>query len=209
MTTDNDAPASPHHPRKPEGNRGMDPRHKYAIIDPDTGKIDRRIFSDQAIYDEEMEKIFGARLADDRAREPGARGRRLLPHVHGRGPGDPHPRRPGPAARAAEHVPAPRQSRGALRRRQRPALHVHLSRLDLRQRRHARARRRGVRGLLRRARQAVARPRRGPGRHVRRDRVRHLGRGCAEPRGLSRATRAGTSTRSSTGATAGCRRSAR
>jgi len=31
---------------------------KYAIIDPGTGKIDRRIFSDQAIYDEEMEKIF-------------------------------------------------------------------------------------------------------------------------------------------------------
>ena len=37
----------------------MDPRHKYTVIDPDTGKIDRRIFSDQAIYDEEMEKIFG------------------------------------------------------------------------------------------------------------------------------------------------------
>jgi phenylpropionate dioxygenase-like ring-hydroxylating dioxygenase large terminal subunit len=32
---------------------------KYAVIDPTTGKIDRSIFSDQAIYDEEMEKIFG------------------------------------------------------------------------------------------------------------------------------------------------------
>ena len=32
---------------------------KYAVIDPATGKLDRRIFSDQAIYDEEMEKIFG------------------------------------------------------------------------------------------------------------------------------------------------------
>src|ERR1700722_1394445 len=32
---------------------------KYAVIDSATGKIDRRIFSDQAIYDEEMEKIFG------------------------------------------------------------------------------------------------------------------------------------------------------
>src|SRR5262249_39560511 len=32
---------------------------KYSIIDPATGKIDRRIFSDQAIYDAEMEKIFG------------------------------------------------------------------------------------------------------------------------------------------------------
>jgi nitrite reductase/ring-hydroxylating ferredoxin subunit len=32
---------------------------KYAVIDPATGKIDRRIFSDQAVYDDEMEKIFG------------------------------------------------------------------------------------------------------------------------------------------------------
>ncbi len=32
---------------------------QYAIIDPETGKIDRRIFIDQAIYDEEMAKIFG------------------------------------------------------------------------------------------------------------------------------------------------------
>jgi 3-phenylpropionate/trans-cinnamate dioxygenase alpha subunit len=32
---------------------------KYAIIDPDTGKVDRRIFSDEAIYAEEMAKIFG------------------------------------------------------------------------------------------------------------------------------------------------------
>src|SRR5215471_20049193 len=31
----------------------------YAIIDPDTGKLDRRIFSDQEVYDDEMEKIFG------------------------------------------------------------------------------------------------------------------------------------------------------
>jgi phenylpropionate dioxygenase-like ring-hydroxylating dioxygenase large terminal subunit len=31
----------------------------YAIIDPTTGKLDRRIFSDQAVYDDEMEKIFG------------------------------------------------------------------------------------------------------------------------------------------------------
>ena len=32
---------------------------KYAVIDSETGKIDRRIFIDQAIYDEEMAKIFG------------------------------------------------------------------------------------------------------------------------------------------------------
>jgi phenylpropionate dioxygenase-like ring-hydroxylating dioxygenase large terminal subunit len=32
---------------------------KYAVIDPHTGSLDRRIFSDQAVYDEEMVKIFG------------------------------------------------------------------------------------------------------------------------------------------------------
>ena len=37
----------------------MDATRKYALIDGDTGKIDRRIFSDQSIYDEEMSKIFG------------------------------------------------------------------------------------------------------------------------------------------------------
>src|SRR5262245_4569948 len=37
----------------------MGATQKYAIIDPQTGKIDRRIFIDQVIYDEEMEKIFG------------------------------------------------------------------------------------------------------------------------------------------------------
>ena len=32
---------------------------KYVVIDPTAGKIDRRIFSEQAIYDDEMAKIFG------------------------------------------------------------------------------------------------------------------------------------------------------
>ena len=31
----------------------------YAVIDTGSGKLDRRIFSEQAIYDAEMEKIFG------------------------------------------------------------------------------------------------------------------------------------------------------
>src|SRR5437588_942816 len=38
---------------------GMGSARKYAVIDPAAGKLDRRIFSDQAIYDAEMEKIFG------------------------------------------------------------------------------------------------------------------------------------------------------
>jgi phenylpropionate dioxygenase-like ring-hydroxylating dioxygenase large terminal subunit len=32
---------------------------KYDILDPTTGQLDRSIFVDQAIYEEEMEKIFG------------------------------------------------------------------------------------------------------------------------------------------------------
>jgi phenylpropionate dioxygenase-like ring-hydroxylating dioxygenase large terminal subunit len=39
--------------------RGMGASQKYAVIDPATGKIDRRIFSDRSVYDDEMEKIFG------------------------------------------------------------------------------------------------------------------------------------------------------
>src|SRR6516162_1963938 len=37
----------------------MGTARKYAVIDPATGKIDRSIFSEQAVYDDEMEKIFG------------------------------------------------------------------------------------------------------------------------------------------------------
>jgi phenylpropionate dioxygenase-like ring-hydroxylating dioxygenase large terminal subunit len=37
----------------------MGTARKYVVIDPATGKLDRRIFSDEAIYDDEMEKIFG------------------------------------------------------------------------------------------------------------------------------------------------------
>ena len=38
---------------------GMGAARKYVVIDPATGKLDRRIFSEQAIYDDEMERIFG------------------------------------------------------------------------------------------------------------------------------------------------------
>jgi nitrite reductase/ring-hydroxylating ferredoxin subunit len=37
----------------------MSSLRQYAIIDATTGKLDRRIFSDQAVYDDEMERIFG------------------------------------------------------------------------------------------------------------------------------------------------------
>ena len=32
---------------------------RYAVIDPDTGKLDRGIFTDPTVYDDEMAKIFG------------------------------------------------------------------------------------------------------------------------------------------------------
>jgi phenylpropionate dioxygenase-like ring-hydroxylating dioxygenase large terminal subunit len=31
----------------------------YAVIDPESGELDRHIFSDRAVYDDEMEKVFG------------------------------------------------------------------------------------------------------------------------------------------------------
>jgi len=37
----------------------MGTTRKYGVIDTATGKIDRRIFSEQRVYDDEMEKIFG------------------------------------------------------------------------------------------------------------------------------------------------------
>jgi phenylpropionate dioxygenase-like ring-hydroxylating dioxygenase large terminal subunit len=37
----------------------MGAARRYAVIDPATGKLDRRIFSDEAVYADEMEKIFG------------------------------------------------------------------------------------------------------------------------------------------------------
>ena len=40
-------------------DRDVSSPRKYAVIDTATGKLDRRIFSDQAVYDDEMEKIFG------------------------------------------------------------------------------------------------------------------------------------------------------
>ncbi len=37
----------------------MGAARSYAVIDPATGKLDRRIFTDEAVYADEMEKIFG------------------------------------------------------------------------------------------------------------------------------------------------------
>src|SRR5438552_6060408 len=47
-----------YHDRERE-DPGMGATRKYVVIDPDTGKIDRRIFSERRVYDDEMEQIFG------------------------------------------------------------------------------------------------------------------------------------------------------
>src|SRR5260370_11030107 len=37
----------------------MGATRKYVVIDPASGKVDRRIFSEQRVYGDEMERIFG------------------------------------------------------------------------------------------------------------------------------------------------------
>src|SRR5215831_15410037 len=44
---------------RPREDRSMASARNYAVIDRATGKLDRRIFSEQTIYDAEMEQIFG------------------------------------------------------------------------------------------------------------------------------------------------------
>ena len=139
----------------------MGTTRKYAVIDPATGKLDRRIFSDQAVYDDEMEKIFGRAWLmighESLVPEPDD----FFHTYMGEDPVILTRDGQGRLHALLEHVPPPRQPRRALRRRQRQALHVHLSRLDLPQRRRPRTRPGQVRGLLRRARQGVARAHRG------------------------------------------------
>ena len=85
---------------------------KNVIVDPASGKLDRRIFSEQAIYDDEMEKIFGRAWLMIGHES-------LVPAVDdffhtymGEDPGHPDPRRARPAPRAPQDVPPPRQPRG-------------------------------------------------------------------------------------------------
>src|SRR5216683_2373604 len=51
-------PGSCYHDRERE-DPCMGTTRKYVVIDPATGKLDRRVFSEQRVYDDEMEKIFG------------------------------------------------------------------------------------------------------------------------------------------------------
>jgi hypothetical protein len=66
----------------------MAANRKYAVVDPATGKLDRRIFGELAIYDEEMD--HGWTYRNDGALDyvPGVRGLlpRARPAVSHRGP---------------------------------------------------------------------------------------------------------------------------
>ena len=70
---------------------------KYVVVDPATGKLDRSIFSDEAMYDEEMEKIFGRAwlMIGHESLVPAADD---FFHTYGRRPGHSDPRWRGPAA---------------------------------------------------------------------------------------------------------------
>ena len=154
----------------------MGATQQYAIIDPQTGKIDRRIFIDQDIYDEEMAKIFGRAwlMIGHESLVPQAND---FFHTY----------------MGEDPVILTRDSQGQLHAllnmcRHRgnrvvrcddgnaTPLHVHIPRLDLRQRRYARACPGRDRGLLQRAGQAIPGPRRGARRDLCRDRLCHLGR---------------------------------
>ena len=173
-----------YHDREKE-DPGMGAARNYAVIDPATGKLDRRIFSDQAIYDDEMEKIFGRAwlmigheslvpAPDDFFHTYMGEDPVILTRD---GEGRLH---------ALLNMCRHRGNRVVrVRRRQRQALHVHLSRLDLSERRRPGARpRREPRPITTRS-TAVARPRRGARRDLCRHRLRDLGQGRPEPRGLS------------------------
>ena len=109
--------------------------NRYNIIDPETGNLDRRIFVDQAIYDEEMEKIFGRSWLMVAHESLVPKKNDFFLSYMGQDPVI--------VTRDAEnkiHVLLNMcRHRGnrvdARRRRQREALHVHLPRLDLRERR--------------------------------------------------------------------------
>ena len=84
---------------------------KYAVIDPATGKIDRCIFSEQAVYDDEMEKIFGRAwlMIGHESLVPAADD--FFHTYMGEDPVILTRDGAGPAARAPQHVPSPRQPR--------------------------------------------------------------------------------------------------
>ena len=57
------------------------------LVDADRGLISPRIFSENDIYQEELEQIFARCWLFLVPRNPDSQPRRLLHHLHGRGPG--------------------------------------------------------------------------------------------------------------------------
>ena len=104
-----------------------------------------------------MRLLFGAHLGVPAPREPGAGRRRLRAGPHRPATGARHPRQRRPGSRPAEPVHAPRHHHRDRRAGLRQALHMPLSRLDVRQRRTTRVGR--LPRQLRRPRPFDARPR--------------------------------------------------
>ena len=104
---------------------------KRNVIDLEQGKLERHIYVDQDVYQQELEQVFGEGVAEHLPRIARPEPERLLPVVHGGGPGDRDAGRQGRDSRVPEHVPAPWEPGGAGRRREREELHVHVPRVDV------------------------------------------------------------------------------
>ena len=107
------------------------------LVDLDRGLISPRIFSEDSIYQRGAGANIRPLLALPLPRDPDPQPRRLLHHLHGRGPRAGHPRPAGQGQRLPEHLPPPGQPPLPRRGRQRRHLHLRLPRLGLRRRRQA------------------------------------------------------------------------
>ena len=84
------------------------------------GRVHRQIYTDPAIFELEMERIFGARLDLHRPRKPGEEARRLFRHADRPPAGGDDARRERRAARDPQPVRPSRRHGGGDRKGQRP-----------------------------------------------------------------------------------------
>ena len=120
--------------------RSLGDRSLRQLVDLERGLINREVYVNPDIYQQELEQVFSPRLAVCRTRVVSAQPRRLLSIAHGGGSGDPGAGPQEQAPRVPEHMSSPGNESVPVRRRERPAVHVSLSRVELRHRRPARRR---------------------------------------------------------------------
>ena len=174
------------------------------LVDLERGLISPRIFSDESIYQEELQQIFARcwlfLCHGDADPEP----RRLPQHLHGRGPGPGHPRPGGQGQCLPEHLSAPGQPPLPRRRWQRRSFHLCVSRLGLRSGRQAAGRAQLAGCVLQRAGPVeVGADPGGAAGQLQGPDLRHLRRDGAAATGLSRPDDLVPGTRSSTAGRAG------